>query len=153
MSAKEKVQLWLKHSTDDPLAKILVKNSNLTKTQLETLLIDILAETLAEKELNYDEKGRFRLTKAPVSRGAFNRTLKQAKQNVTRSIYTILLLGYLGIFENTTLTPYIEVSNKLQTYINTYKELLENSEETTKLQVFNTLRQELEAAINELATP
>ena len=153
MSTKEKVQIWLKHSMDDPIAKILIKNSNLTRTQLETLLIDILSENVAEKELNYDEKGQFRLTKAPVSRGAFNRTLRQAKQNVTHSIYTILLLGYLGIFENTTLTPYIEVANKLQTYINTYRELLENAEEPTKLQVFNTLRQELEAAINEVANP
>jgi hypothetical protein len=153
MSAKEKVQLLLKHSLEDPITKILIKNSNLTKTQLETLLIDILTENIAEKSLNYDKKGQFRLTKAPVSRGAFNRTLKQAKQNVTRSIYTILLLGYLGIFENTTLTPYIEVANKLQTYIKTYRELLENTEEETKIHMFNTLRQELEAIITELANP
>lgn len=150
MSVKDRVQLWLKHSTEDPLTKILTKNSNLTKTQLETLLIDILSENIAEKELNYDEKGQFRLTKAPVSRGAFNRTLRQAKQNVTRSIYTILLLGYLGIFETATLTPYIEVANKLQTYLNTYRELIENAEGDAKIQVINTLRQELEDAINEL---
>lgn len=153
MNAKEKVQLLLKHSLEDPITKILMKNSNLTKTQLETLLIDILTENIAEKTLNYDKKGQFRLTKTPVSRGAFNRSLKQAKQNVTRSIYTILLLGYLGVFETTALTPYIEVANKLQTYINTYRELLENTEEETKIHIFNTLRQELEATINELANP
>jgi hypothetical protein len=41
MKLKENVQMWLKKSLEDPVVKILAKNSHLTKTQLETLLIDI----------------------------------------------------------------------------------------------------------------
>jgi len=106
LKLKENVQTWLTRSLNDPIAKILAKNSHLTKIQLETLLIDILSENIAGKQLKYDEKARLRLTKAKISRGAFNRTLKQAKENVAKSIYTVLLLGYLGIFESTTLDPY-----------------------------------------------
>ncbi|MEM2466264.1 MAG: hypothetical protein QXZ47_03080 [Candidatus Bathyarchaeia archaeon] len=104
---KNSVQLWLKKSLEDPIVKILTKNSHLTKTQLETLLIDILAENIAGKSLKYDEKAGLRLTKAKISRGAFNRTLKQAQKNVIKAVYTVLLLGYLGIFESTALDQYI----------------------------------------------
>ena len=75
MKLKDNVQLWLNGALNDPIVKILSKNSQLTKTQLETLLIDILAENMAGKTLNYDEKARLRLTKAKLSRGSFNRTL------------------------------------------------------------------------------
>jgi len=121
MKLKENVQIWLKKSLEDPIVKILAKNSHLTKTQLETLLINILAENISGKPLKYEEKARLRLTKAKISRGAFNRTLKQAEENVIKSIYTVLLLGYLGIFESTTLDPYIEISNKLQEYVEAHK--------------------------------
>ena len=103
MALKENVQKWIKGSLDDPIAVVLSRNSHLTKTQLETLLIDILAESISGKQLKYDEKAQLRLTKAKISRGSFNRTLAQAKENVIRSIYTVLLLGYLGVFEDTTL--------------------------------------------------
>ncbi len=83
LKLKDTVQIWLNGALNDPIVKILAKNSQLTKTQLETLLIDILAENISGKHLNYDEKARLRLTKAKLSRGAFNRTLKQSKENVT----------------------------------------------------------------------
>ncbi|MEM3788357.1 MAG: hypothetical protein QXN95_00615, partial [Candidatus Bathyarchaeia archaeon] len=60
---KNSVQLWLKKSLEDPIVKILTKNSHLTKTQLETLLIDVLAENILGRTLKYDEKARLRLTK------------------------------------------------------------------------------------------
>ncbi|MDH5461375.1 MAG: hypothetical protein OEX09_04035, partial [Candidatus Bathyarchaeota archaeon] len=108
MSFKEKTQKWLKRSLDDPFVGMLSKNSHLTKTQLETLLIDILAENATEKALKYQEKAKLRLS--TVTRGAFNRTLRQARKNIIRSIYTILLLGYLGVFEDTSLNPYLEIA-------------------------------------------
>ena len=58
---KEKAQKWLTRSLNDPITKTLAKNSNLTRTQLETLLIDILAENISENSLKYDEKARLRL--------------------------------------------------------------------------------------------
>lgn len=145
MKLKESVQKWIKDSLDDPIAKILAKNSNLTKIQLETMLIDVLAENVAGKSLKYDEKARLRLLKAGISRGAFNRTLKQAKKNVIKSIYTIILLGYLGIFDSTQLDPYIEVASKLQTYIEAYKDTLRGKKLTNEhLRIMNMLREELE---------
>ncbi len=130
MKLKEGVQAWLNGALSDPVVKILAKNSQLTRTQLETLLIDVLAENLSNKQLNYDEKARLRLTNAKISRGAFNRTLKQSKENVIKSIYTVLLLGYLGIFESTTLDPYIEIANKLHEYIEAHKGNLNEGEDT-----------------------
>jgi hypothetical protein len=150
--AKENIQKWLKSAINDPITKILIKNSNLTKIQIETLLIDFLAENIAEKRIKMEEKARLRLTKAKISRGAFNRTLKQAKTNVIQSIYTILLLGYLGIFDSTRLDPYLEISNKLQAYINAYKNILPDKNRAKEnLQVINMLREELERSLEALS--
>lgn len=151
---KENVQKWIKTSMNDPIVKILAKNSNLTKTQLETLLIDALAENIAGKQLKYDQKARLRLTKPSVTRGAFNRTLKQAKKNVAQAIYTILLLGYLGIFEHTSLDPYLEVANKLQTYLQAYKDLLQKEKgKNEHLRFISMLREELEETLQQLSRP
>jgi hypothetical protein len=150
--AKENVQKWLKNVLSDPITKILIKNSNLTKIQIETLLIDFLAENLAGKQIKMEEKAGLRLTKAKISRGAFNRTLRQARTNVIQSIYTILLLGYLGVFDSTRLDPYLEISNKLQAYINAYKDILPDKNRAKEdLQVISMLREELERSLEALS--
>lgn len=152
MKLKESVQSWLTSSLNDPIVKILAKNNHLTKTQLETLLIDILSESIAGKPLKYDEKARLRLTRAKISRGAFNRTLKQAKENVIKAIYTVLLLGYLGIFESTTLDPYLEIANKLHKYVEAYKNIPNKSEELNEhLKVIKMIREELETSLKQLS--
>jgi hypothetical protein len=154
MKLKENVQTWINGSLNDPIVEILSKHSHLTKTQLETLLIDILAESLSGKQLKYDEKAQLRLTKAKISRGAFNRTLAQAKENVIKSIYTVLLLGYMGIFEDTTLDPYLEIANKLHTYLEAYKRMPNKSEELdNQLKVIEMVRQELETSLKQLSSP
>ena len=152
MKHKQNIQAWLTSSLNDPIAKILSKNSHLTKTQLETLLIDILSDNMTGKTLKYDEKAALRLTKAQISRGAFNRTLKQAKENVTRSIYTVILLGYLGVFESTTLDPYLEIANKLHTYLEAYKDMPNNSTDVgERIKVIELLREELETSLKHLS--
>jgi len=154
LKLKEGIQSWLTSSLNDPIVKILTKNSHLTKTQFETLLIDILAENLAGKPLKYDEKARLRLTKAKISRGAFNRTLKQAKENVIRSIYTVLLLGYSGVFESTTLDPYLEIANKLNEYMEAYKNMPNKGVELNEhLKVIEMIREELETSLKQLSNP
>ena len=154
MSFKKSVRNWLKSSFEDPIVVILAKNSALTKIQLETLLIDALAENLASKRLKYEEKAKLRQTKAEISRGSFNRTLRQAKSNTVRSIYTILLLGYLGIFESTSLTPYIEVANKLKAYTEAYRDLLETPDGAREqLKIVKLLREELEILLNQMSKP
>jgi hypothetical protein len=154
LRAKEGVQKWLVGSLGDPIVKIIAEHSHLTKTQLETLLIDILSENFAGKPLNYDEKARLRLTKAKISRGAFNRTLRQAKENIIKSIYTVLLLGYLGIFESTTLDPYLEIANKLHNYLEAYKDLPNKTGELSEhLKVIEMIREELETSLKQLSSP
>ena len=151
---KNSIQLWLKKSLEDPIVNILAKNSHLTKTQLETLLIDVLAENIAGKPLKYDEKARLRLTKAKISRGAFNRTLKQAQENIIKSIYTVLLLGYLGVFESTTLDQYIEIANKLQDYIEAHKSMPNKAEKIEdQIKFLRMLREELENGLRRLSKP
>ena len=154
MKLKESVQLWLTRALNDPIVKILSKNSHLTKTQLETLLIDILAENMAGKLLKYDEKARLRLTKAKLSRGSFNRTLAQSKENVIKSVYTVLLLGYLGVFETTTLDPYLEIANKLKQFMEAHENLpdtLEGVQDHAK--VIDMIREELETSLKRLSSP
>jgi len=151
LNLKEKAQNWLKYSLNDPMVKTLSKNSNLTKIQLETLLIDVLAENISDKTLKYDEKARLRILS--VSRGAFNRSLRQARRNVTQSIYTILLLGYLGILEEISLEPYIEAANKLKTYINTQQKLAKMMPKEEHIRTLTRLHEELKNSLEELSNP
>ena len=154
MKLKDGVQAWLNGALNDPIVKILAKNSQLTKTQLETLLIDVLAENISGKQLKYDDKAALRLTKAKISRGAFNRTLKQSKENVIKSIYTVLLLGYLGVFDSTTLDPYLEIANKLHEYVETHQGTPDKEEELKdRLKVIEIIREELETSLKRLSSP
>jgi len=154
LKLKDNVQLWLKGALNDPVVKTLCKNSQLTRTQLETLLIDVLAENMSGKTLNYDEKARLRLTKAKLSRGSFNRTLKQSKENVIKSIYTVLLLGYLGIFETTALDPYLEIANRLKEYMEAHEDLPNSLEGVQEdLKVIEIIREDLEISLKRLSRP
>ena len=152
MKLKEGVQAWLNGALNDPIVKILAENSQLTKTQLETLLIDVLAENLSGKQLKYDDKARLRLTKAKISRGSYNRTLKQSKENVIKSVYTVLLLGYLGVFESTTLDPYLAIANKLHEYVSAHEEISGKEDPKDNLKVIEMIRQELETSLKRLSS-
>ena len=152
MKLKESVQAWLNSALSDPIVKILCKNSQLTKTQLETLLIDVLAENMSGKTLKYDEKARLRLTKAKISRGSFNRTLKQSKENVIKSVYTVLMLGYLGVFEDTTLDPYLEIANKLHDYVEAHNVEVKRGDTDNHQKLIEIIRQELETSLKHLST-
>ena len=70
----------------EPIMKALLNQSTLTKVQLETLLIDLVVEDEHGSHIPYDEKASFRSKRkgrtSGVSRGAFNRTLGQARRNV-----------------------------------------------------------------------
>ncbi|HSQ49016.1 MAG TPA: hypothetical protein VLL96_04965, partial [Candidatus Deferrimicrobiaceae bacterium] len=96
----------------------------------------------------------FRLTKAKISRGSFNRTLKQSRENVIKSIYTVLLLGYLGVFETTTLDPYLEIANKLHDYVEAHQEIPGKEEEVKDhLKLIEIIRNELETSLKRLSSP
>jgi len=104
----------------EPILKVLLQGSNLTDSQLETLLIDLVVEDNLGAHVSYGEKASFRSRgqdrSTGVSRGAFNRTLQQARRNVTRCLYTMLLLGYLGLFEFTVFRPFEEIAAKIGDY-------------------------------------
>lgn len=154
LSLKENVQNWLKTAMADPLVQTLAKNSQLTAAQLETLLIDVLASNLSLQPLKYEEKAKLRLMKAEISRGSFNRTLRQAKQNVIKSIYTVILLGYFGILDNPDLAPYIEVANRLKAYTNAYRDLLaDDGGRKEQIHVIQILREEVQAMFEQLSRP
>jgi hypothetical protein len=154
LKLKDGVTAWLNGALNDPIVKILAKNSQLTKTQLETLLIDILAENISGKQLKYDEKAKLRLTKSKISRGSFNRTLAQSKENVIKSIYTVLLLGYLGVFESSTLDPYLEIANKLRDYVEAHQDIPGEQEELDDhVKLIEIIREELETSLKRLSSP
>jgi len=93
---------------------MLLTNSQLTLTQVETLITDSLTSNVAVKR---SQKRMFRPSKARISRGAYNRTLIQAQNNVIRSIFTILLLGYLELFDSASLQPFLELSDTIHSYV------------------------------------
>jgi hypothetical protein len=151
---KDSIQAWLNGALNDPIVQILAKNSQLTKTQLETFLIDVLAENISNKQLKYDDKAALRLNKAKISRGSFNRTLKQSKENVIKSIYTVVLLGYLGVFESTTLDPYLEIANKLHDYVEAHQDVpIKEEELKDHLKLIEIIREELETSLKRLSSP
>ena len=154
LDVKENIHKWITQSLGDPIIKILAENSNLTKTQIETLLIDILGPNMSCKTLTMEEKSKLRIMKAGVSRGSFNRTLRQARQNVIQSVYTILLLGYLGFFDDARLTPYLEVANKLQSYLSAYRAAAERDGSMDEhMRIVKMLHEQLEDSLQRLSKP
>jgi len=105
--------------TRDPITKLLLVNSQLTLAQLETLLADSLS---GETDIKKAFRRLYRPSGRNVSRGAFNRTLIQAQNNVMRSIYTIFLLGYVGLYDSASLQPFVELSDTIQSYIHQARE-------------------------------
>jgi len=106
----------------DPILAILLKNSNLTRKQFETLLIDVLSDDLLLGRATSTERPKLRTDRDTVSRGSFDRTLTQARKNVTEAIYTVLLLGYVGLLETSQLEPFLETGNRLKSYSDTRRE-------------------------------
>lgn len=86
----------------------LFRGSNLTEAQAETLLVE-LASATSGLRLSVEEKANIR----GVSKGAYSRTKRQALENVKRSIYTLLLLRFLGILGDEALSLLMEAAGKL----------------------------------------
>src|SRR3989442_13957402 len=99
----------------DRILSALLQRSNLTKIQFETLLVDQLGHDIANKRLTRSDMAQLRRDQKGISRGSFNRTLTQARQNVVEAIHTILLLGYCGLTESPSIAPFLEASERLKT--------------------------------------
>jgi hypothetical protein len=116
----EEAQKSIKRTVNDSISKLLLGQSHLTLTQLEALLADSISNEKASKK---DKRRFFRPSASTTSRGSYNRTLIQAQNNVIRSIYTILLIGYVGLFDTPSLQPFLELSDNLQSYSEELKTL------------------------------
>ncbi len=146
MSSKE-YQKIIQKTFQDPLTDILLNNSNLTRTQFETLVIDMLMDIISDEKLSFDEKTLFRTKN--VSRGSFSRSLSQARKNVISSIFTIVLLSYIGVFDTRPFDDYYVLAEKLKEYSAMI--------ESTGLEINKTdlkrFENELIDGITQLATP
>ncbi len=109
----------IRTTLNDPVTRLLLRNSQLTSPQLETLLADSLSN---EKGVQKAHRRLFRPSGTRVSRGAYNRTLIQAQNNIIRSIYSVLLLGYVGLFDTPALQPFSELSDTIQGYVREAKQ-------------------------------
>ncbi len=134
-------------SFKDPITIILLKNSNLTKIQYESLLIDYFIDNMTDNIVTYEDKAIYRSKK--VSRGSFSRTLSQARRNIVASIYTILLLSYVGIYDTYPFEEYKNLTEKLREYTLLIQDhdSLESRSRIRKIEV------ELASGIRSLAEP
>lgn len=147
MSEDKEFKFFIDRAIRDPIAAILLKYSRLTKIQYETLIIDILSDKISDKTITYDEKALFRSNN--VSRGSFSRTLAQARRNVVSAIYTILLMSYIGVFEQSPFDAYPILAEKLQYYLRIFSE----RNQSQGREFLQLIERELINGINELANP
>jgi hypothetical protein len=111
---REGTRASIKEMLRDPILSSLLARSNLTKAQFETLLIDQLGHDMANKRLTRNEMAALLRSRQGISRGALNRTLRQARENISEAIHTVLLLGYGGLIESPSLAPFLEASEMLE---------------------------------------
>jgi len=137
----------LQKTFKDPITDILLNNANITRIQFETLVIDMLTELISDNRLSLDEKTLFRTNN--VSRGSFSRSLSQARKNVISSIFTIVLLSYIGVFDERPFDEYYVLAEKLKEYT-TMLESTGSEINKTELKRFET---ELIEGIKKLAKP
>jgi uncharacterized protein YfeS len=130
---------------DDRLARTLLQNSHLTEAQFATLIIDVL---WPPAQTSPDEGPRSDLRR--VSKGAFNRSLAQARRNVIKSIYTIFLLAYFGLFDSPKLEPFLRLGDEMRSYLDAKQETSPKSP-TEAHDVMKALENALDSSIVDLA--
>jgi hypothetical protein len=113
----------------DRILSALLQRSNLTKVQFETLLVDQLGHDMANKRLTRSDMAQLRRDQNGISRGSFNRTLRQARENVVEAIHTVLLLGYSGLTESPSIAPFLEASERLKGQTSQLKEAVQHDPE------------------------
>ena len=82
----------LKNFRSDSIVSFLLERCSLTPAQLDTLMLSEAYDSLSEKASLRDRK--------KVSKGSFLRSLRQGQANVESSIYTLILLEYLGLVDS-----------------------------------------------------
>ena len=145
--SSEDYQNVIQKTFQDPITDILLNNANLTRIQFETLIIDMLTEIISDNKLSFDEKTLFRTNN--VSRGSFSRSLSQARKNVISSIFTIVLLSYIGVFDARPFDEYYVLAEKLKEYAS----MIESTDSEINKNDLKRFETELIEGITKLATP
>ena len=141
----------------EPILKTLQEGSVLSEAQMETLLLDLVVEDSYGTHITYEDKAAYRSKSGTrsrgVSRGAFNRTLKQARRNLSRCLYTMLLLAYLGLFELTIFRPFEEVAARIGDY-RRIRDILAGKTELTaeELESVRATERTIMSALDELSS-
>jgi hypothetical protein len=143
----EETQKMIQKAFQDPITDLLLKNSNLTKTQFETLMIDLLIDVISYEKVPFKEKTLFRANK--VSRGSFSRTLSQARHRVISSIFTMVLLSYVGVYDSKPFEEYENLAEKLREYLTT----IEKSGISRSPSIYRRIEEELIVGIKALSRP
>ncbi|NHJ39199.1 MAG: hypothetical protein FK731_04140 [Asgard group archaeon] len=107
------------YSSDKDHIKGTKEWSNLTKTQLETLVIDIIVDEI-DPDLSYLERAKIR----GVTKRSFYGTLEQARLNLIRAIFTMMIAAVLNIIDSPRLADFNELSQNFRDLITVNK--LEN---------------------------
>lgn len=147
MESVEETQKMIQKAFQDPITDLLLKNSNLTRTQFETLMIDLLIDVMSDEKVTFKEKTIFRAHK--VSRGSFSRTLGQARRRVLSSIFTMVLLSYVGVYGDELFEEYENLAEKLREYLTT----IEKSGSSASSSIYKRIEEELIIGIDELSHP
>ena len=147
MESIEETQKMIQKAFQDPITDLLLKNSNLTKIQFETLMIDLLIDVTSDEKVPFKEKTKFRAHK--VSRGSFSRTLSQARHRVISSIFTMVLLSYVGVYDSKPFEEYENLAEKLREYLTT----IEKSGISHSPSIYRRIEEELIVGIEALSRP
>jgi hypothetical protein len=147
MEPLEETQKIIQKAFQDPITDLLLKKSSLTMTQFETLMIDLLIDVMSDEKIPFKEKTLFRAKK--VSRGSFSRTLGQGRKRVISSIFTILLLSYVGVYDSKPFEGYQNLVEKLREYLT----IIEGSSPSHSKAMLKRIEEELTEGIESLSHP
>ena len=145
--SEDNYQNIIQKTFQDPLTDLLLNNSVLTHTQFETLVIDMLTDIISDKKVSFKQKSLLRNKK--TSRGSFSRSLSQARTNVVSSVFTIVLLSYIGVFDERPFDEYYVLAEKLKEYAT----MTDSNEFNYDKEMLRRIEEELIKGIQELATP
>lgn len=86
----------------------LLRESTLTKKQLRALLL--YAENIEQRIV---KKGYVEFDGKKVHKGAFFRTLNQAKKNVRKSIITLIIMSYTGLMDTRQFNAIMQITDAM----------------------------------------
>jgi hypothetical protein len=107
----------------------------------------MLINLISDKNITFKEKAFYRREK--ITRGSFSRSLQQARKNIIKSIITIILLSYIGVFSERPFDDYVFLAEKLKEYVS----ILQFNTIKERNQIIQQIEQELIEGINELSNP